>query len=103
MVPYALNSGESATTEFSPFELLFKQQPNRPESFLLPQEDDKNGDDDYKPGGETEQEKLAKAVRKDTRKWDRVIRRTRKKIDESQKKHAKRVNKRKQLQRLQLE
>lgn len=94
MVAYAFNSGKSATTEFSPFELLFKQQPNRPESFLLPPEDDKNGDEDYKPGGETEQEKLAKAVRTDTRKWDRVIRRTRTKIEESQKKQAKRVNKR---------
>ena len=76
MVAYAFNSGKSATTEFSPFELLFKQQPNQPESFLLPPEADINNDEDYYPNGPTEQEKLAKSVRKDTRKWDMVIRKT---------------------------
>ena len=92
-VAYAFNSGKSATTELSPFELLFKQQPDRPQFFLLPPEDDKNGDEDYKPGGETKQEKLAKSVRKDTIKWVRVIQRTKSKIEESQRKQAARIKK----------
>ena len=57
MVAYAFNSGKSATTEFSPFELLFKQQPNRPESFLLPPEADMNNDEDYYPNAPTETRK----------------------------------------------
>ena len=65
MVAYSFNSGKSATTELSPFELLFKQQPDRPESFLLPAEEDVNGVEDYKPNGQTAQEKLARSVRKD--------------------------------------
>lgn len=67
------------TTEFSPFELLFKQQPNRPESLLPPEAvmDMVNG--------LTEQEKLAKSVRKVTRKCDRVIRKTKRNIEETQK------------------
>ena len=85
MVAYAFNPGKSATTDFSPFELLFKQQPNRPESFLLPPETDMNNDEDYYPNGLTEQEKLTKSVRKDTRKWDMVIRETKRNIKETSK------------------
>ena len=70
MVAYAFNSGKSATTDLSPFELLFKQKPNRPESFLLPPERNENDDEDYKPNGPTEQEKLAKSVRENTKKRD---------------------------------
>ena len=61
---------------------------------MLPPEDDRNDDEDYKPRGETEQEKLAKSVQKDTEKWDRVIRRTKSKIEESQKKQTARIKKR---------
>ena len=92
MVAYAFNSGKSATMEFSPFELLFKQQPKRPES-LLPPEADMNNDEDYYPNARTEQEKLAKAVRRDTRKWDVVIRKTRRNIEETQKKQAMKTRK----------
>ena len=34
VVAYAINSGPSATAGTSPIELVFKQKPNRPESFL---------------------------------------------------------------------
>ena len=102
MVAYAFNSGKSATTDLSPFELLFKQKPNRPESFLLPPERNENDDEDYKPNGPTKQEKLAKSVRENTKKWDRVIRRTRRKIKETQEKRATRTRKRVYLKGYQL-
>ena len=85
MVAYAFNSGTSTTTRMSPFELLFKQKPNRPESFLLPPEHkgDDNDDEDNRPSGPTEQEKLAK-VRANTKKWEKMVQKTRKKIKAAQ-------------------
>lgn len=74
--------GKSATTDISTFELLFKQQRNRPDSLLRP-EDATNGDEDYKPNRPTEQQKLAKSMRKDTKNWDKVIQRTRRTIEET--------------------
>ena len=61
-------------------------KPNRPETYLLPPEGDVNNDEDYEPNGPTEQEKSAKSVRKHTRKWDRVMRKARRHIKETQKK-----------------
>ena len=96
MVAYAFNSGTSTTTGMSPFELLFKQKPNRPESFLIPPEhkDDDNDDEDYRPNGPTEQEKLAKAVRANTKKWEKIVQKTRKKIKAAQDHQARKTTKR---------
>ena len=45
-------------------------------------------DEDYKPNRPTKQEKLAKAVRDNTKKWNRVIVRTRRKIKKAQEKQS---------------
>ena len=52
-----------------------------------------HSDEDYKSNGPTEQEKLAKSIQKDNEKWDRIIRTTRRKIEETQKKQATRTSK----------
>ena len=40
-VQYAHNTSVNATTGYTPYELVFQQQPNRPEVFALPQQDGK--------------------------------------------------------------
>jgi hypothetical protein len=92
MVAYAVNSGPAPATQLSPMELLFKQEPNRPEAFLLPREN-QTDEEEYKPGGPTPQEKLAKSVKVTTKKWEKVYQRTRKRIKEAQTRQAKRTEK----------
>ena len=87
-VAYGFISGEPATARVSLFEILLKEKPNRSESFLSPPEENGNDDEDYKRNKPTEQEKLVKAVRDNTKKWNRVIVRSRRKIKIAQEKQS---------------
>ncbi len=92
MVAYAVNSGPVPATQLSPMELLCKQEPNCPEAFLLPRENQMD-EEEYKTGGPTPQEKLAKSVKVTTKKWEKVYQWMQKRIKEAQTRQAKRTEK----------